>query len=530
MCAQVLLRAWATIGMAQFPTVVSGSGRSQQNLPLPVGSPRIPATQAASSAAISEAPQCAMGWSKAGVGHAECADVCSNTSACVGYDWSPAPPHDSLASHCRVRFSTSPVVSSPMGWIPQTVGTTGNILSSTMEGDAICYRRATQVPTSLPVTSSPTALPISSPTVHPVTMLLTTYLPTSTPNSATPVTGTMFPTLPPSFTSPTNPESGPQIAPISSTTATNASNPTATTAHSWASVSPDGFVHPTAVFNSAAPIFLQDRSSAPVTLPTTVLPTLAPSLTEPPGRTFTSPSKNARGDVHPSTSTPTTSPLREVMVSIVATQLALTQALTGTADGLTSLINVSRVKARTGLFILRDFDESKLRRSASKANVDILLQRLRGVLKEGEEGSKTCARCRVSKARSSFVASSPDGVECVRQWNSRDRRCLQCLKEEHKERQQASRQALCTRKCHGKLCGGKPRPRGAFNRKLWDSDRPVCQLCHAADQTVATRAVIVAPPNQSVRRYVSGEGAARRVLEQSAVGRRSVDREVPVLH
>ena len=51
---------------------------------------------------------------------------------------------------------------------------------------------------------------------------------------------------------------------------------------------------------------------------------------------------------------------------------------------------LSRVRTADALYILRDFDVSKLRRSGSKAGVDILLKRMRGDLGDDEEGTKMC--------------------------------------------------------------------------------------------------------------------------------------------
>jgi len=47
-------------------------------------------------------------------------------------------------------------------------------------------------------------------------------------------------------------------------------------------------------------------------------------------------------------------------------------------DATAAYVALSRVRTRETLFILREFDFDKLRRSGSKAGVDILLQRLRG--------------------------------------------------------------------------------------------------------------------------------------------------------
>eukprot|EP00660_Eupelagonema_oceanica_P019697 gene19697-biopygen31650 len=55
------------------------------------------------------------------------------------------------------------------------------------------------------------------------------------------------------------------------------------------------------------------------------------------------------------------------------------------ADLTAGYIMTSRVRALAGLYLLRDFDPTVLRRNASKSNVDVLLQRLRGVLKRHEE-------------------------------------------------------------------------------------------------------------------------------------------------
>eukprot|EP00662_Eupelagonemidae_sp_cell21_P056868 gene56868-biopygen83888 len=128
------------------------------------------------------------------------------------------------------------------------------------------------------------------------------------------------------------------------------------------------------------------------------------------------------------------------------------------------------MRHRDSLYILSEFDASKLRRSGSKAGVDILLQRLRGELADDEEGSKTCLGCSELKRRSEFV---PAETGSTRQWNSRDRRCLDCCAKS-KSRGATTRYELS---CRGLGCGGAKRPRNHFTRVEFESTRPVCRTC-----------------------------------------------------
>eukprot|EP00660_Eupelagonema_oceanica_P019247 gene19247-biopygen18506 len=144
------------------------------------------------------------------------------------------------------------------------------------------------------------------------------------------------------------------------------------------------------------------------------------------------------------------------------------------ADLTANYIGLSRVRTSAGLRVLRDFDSSTLRRNGSKANAAILLQRLRGDLKCHEEGSKLCARCRISKVRSAFVCPVR---KSTRQWcarNSADRKCLACVAEEAAARAVAR----CKRRCHG-LCG-RPLPKQAFSDAQTTAIEPVCKECVTA--------------------------------------------------
>eukprot|EP00660_Eupelagonema_oceanica_P019254 gene19254-biopygen33633 len=94
--------------------------------------------------------------------------------------------------------------------------------------------------------------------------------------------------------------------------------------------------------------------------------------------------------------------------------------LPSSGDRTAAYIALSRVRRREDLFILRAFDPSHLRRKATKASVDILLQRLRGDLRDCDEGSKLCMRCRKMRPRSAFVDAA---THSTRQWMSNDRRC-----------------------------------------------------------------------------------------------------------
>eukprot|EP00660_Eupelagonema_oceanica_P019787 gene19787-biopygen11159 len=153
-------------------------------------------------------------------------------------------------------------------------------------------------------------------------------------------------------------------------------------------------------------------------------------------------------------------------------------------DTTASYVAISRVRTRNDLFILRPFDVDQLRRGGSKAGVDILLRRLRGELGRFDEGSKECMGCHRLKPRSAFV--SPDSL-CTRQWNARksiNRRCLQCLTLERRERdarQRSEHSGLHKRVCHGVLCAGTRQPRTAFHhRQLLPSvSKPVCNQCRA---------------------------------------------------
>ena len=109
-------------------------------------------------------------------------------------------------------------------------------------------------------------------------------------------------------------------------------------------------------------------------------------------------------------------------------------------DATAAYVALSRVRTRESLFILRDFDSKKLRRSGSKAGVDILLQRLRGELTDEEEGSKRCMGCRRLKKRSGFVSAS---TKSTRQWESRDRRCLECMYSERQQQYDKMRKRQC---------------------------------------------------------------------------------------
>ena len=100
-------------------------------------------------------------------------------------------------------------------------------------------------------------------------------------------------------------------------------------------------------------------------------------------------------------------------------------------DATAAYVALSRVRHRDHLFILRQFAVDKLRRSGSKAAVDILLQRLRGQLAPNAEGSKRCTGCKQLKRRSAFVSST---TKCTRQWFSQKRRCLQCLSADRADR------------------------------------------------------------------------------------------------
>eukprot|EP00662_Eupelagonemidae_sp_cell21_P058062 gene58062-biopygen29592 len=119
-------------------------------------------------------------------------------------------------------------------------------------------------------------------------------------------------------------------------------------------------------------------------------------------------------------------------------------------------LSLSLVRDRNSLFILGDFDASKLRRSASKAAVDILLQRLRGELADDEEGSKMCTGCSKMKRRSKFVSTE---TKSTRQWDARERFCLTCIAKDGDGRRR--RWAL---PCDGARCGGAKQPRDAFSR------------------------------------------------------------------
>eukprot|EP00665_Eupelagonemidae_sp_cell47_P009062 gene9062-biopygen9779 len=85
---------------------------------------------------------------------------------------------------------------------------------------------------------------------------------------------------------------------------------------------------------------------------------------------------------------------------------------TGTATGIRDL------------HILRDFDDTRLRRGASKAGVDILLHRLRGTLSDATN-RKPCVRCHKMLPRRDFLDDRlPDPA---RRWLAgKDRWCLAC--------------------------------------------------------------------------------------------------------
>ena len=95
-------------------------------------------------------------------------------------------------------------------------------------------------------------------------------------------------------------------------------------------------------------------------------------------------------------------------------------------DATAAYVALSRVRSREDLYILRAFDVSKLRRSGSKAGVDILLQRLRGELGDDEEGSKRCMRCQGLVFFGNPEELSPKPVQMVsesirinRRWGTR---------------------------------------------------------------------------------------------------------------
>eukprot|EP00662_Eupelagonemidae_sp_cell21_P056786 gene56786-biopygen53242 len=137
-------------------------------------------------------------------------------------------------------------------------------------------------------------------------------------------------------------------------------------------------------------------------------------------------------------------------------------------DATAVYVALSRVRHRESLFVLGEFDESKLRRSPSKAGVDILLQRLRGELADHEEGSKRCGDCGDMKRRSEFVSAD---TKSTRQWDKgRERRCLECIADHGDGRRQ--RYEL---PCTGLRCCGKKRPRGAFTRAELDKRKPQCE-------------------------------------------------------
>eukprot|EP00662_Eupelagonemidae_sp_cell21_P057382 gene57382-biopygen58260 len=161
-------------------------------------------------------------------------------------------------------------------------------------------------------------------------------------------------------------------------------------------------------------------------------------------------------------------------------------------DATAAYVALSRVRRREDLYILRDFDSTKLRRSGSKAAVDILLQRLRGDLADNAEGTKECMapRCRKQKPRSAFVSRE---TKSTRQWLSRDRRCLDCLALDKRERDEALRHraqerrskgeawsakhVVGRRKCHGDGCAGALCPRDAFSPSQRDVPKPKCIEC-----------------------------------------------------
>eukprot|EP00662_Eupelagonemidae_sp_cell21_P057106 gene57106-biopygen107233 len=132
-------------------------------------------------------------------------------------------------------------------------------------------------------------------------------------------------------------------------------------------------------------------------------------------------------------------------------------------DATAAYIALSRVRRRESLFILSDFDPAKLRRSASKAGVDILLQRLRGDLADDEEGSKVCTRCTKLKRRSEFVSAE---TKSTAQWDRRERYCLTCLAEHGDGRRKRWELA-----CNGARCNGAKRPRSSFSRDVLERHR-----------------------------------------------------------
>eukprot|EP00666_Eupelagonemidae_sp_cell4sb_P015307 gene15307-858_t len=117
---------------------------------------------------------------------------------------------------------------------------------------------------------------------------------------------------------------------------------------------------------------------------------------------------------------------------------------------------LSRVQRLSNLYLLRDFDASRLHRSPSKANVDTLLRRLRGELGRHAEGSKHCSGCDTTKPRSQFVDPDARGKAATREWDAgADRKCRVCAADA-KEKRRLERLHLECGKC------GAKRPRKEF--------------------------------------------------------------------
>eukprot|EP00660_Eupelagonema_oceanica_P019782 gene19782-biopygen31779 len=150
------------------------------------------------------------------------------------------------------------------------------------------------------------------------------------------------------------------------------------------------------------------------------------------------------------------------------------------ADLTAGYIVLSRVRALVGLRLLRDFNPAMLHRHATKANVDILLQRLRGTLTPHEEGSKRCTRCKEMKVRSAFVHATTGKTT---QWESADRKCLPCVQAAAEERIASSYTWRCIGPCHRllprRLFGASQREKGRGNAKCREcSGRALTRRCH----------------------------------------------------
>eukprot|EP00665_Eupelagonemidae_sp_cell47_P003061 gene3060-6311_t len=145
------------------------------------------------------------------------------------------------------------------------------------------------------------------------------------------------------------------------------------------------------------------------------------------------------------------------------------------ADKTAGYIIISRVRKAEDLYLLRDFDASMLRRSASKANADILLQRLRGDLGEHEEASKQCLGCKQVKRRSEFIPTEGRHAGSTAQWNGRNRRCLKCMAPARRK----GAEVTCT-DC------GRSKPQHAFSSRHMDGpsrkEKAVCKACIARER------------------------------------------------